>query len=415
MIKIKFSDCSKVIEPLNSPFGFKGSYSSSIWITTVKLKTFKNFSSGSSIQGVLWSDGNVYSKIGESKSNELMFSITQHLCELLVDKEYEKPGDLFDFLYTQGMKYAKDILQFSPRKTFILNAMVPIDNALRLLYCKEMQAFNYSSFAFDNEVFQVKQDKLALIPLISYNTSIEQIKQLADDGVCVFKIKIGADPDRDNDKNKMLEQDKKRIAEIHSVLTDYKSEYTDNGYVAYYLDANGRYDTIDRVIRLLEYTKLIGAFDRIILLEEPFDEENDLNVSNIEVTVAADESVHDVYDAKKKIDLGYKAFALKPIAKTITATNKIAKLAIENNIALFCADLTVTPLLVEINKNYASRLLPVPGMKIGIIESNGSQNYVNWAEMMAMHPLKNHLSVTPVNGIFQLNDDYHKKSGGIFL
>ncbi|NLF35531.1 MAG: L-alanine-DL-glutamate epimerase, partial [Clostridiaceae bacterium] len=86
-----------------------------------------------------------------------------------------------------------------------------------------------------------------------------------------------------------------------------------------------------------------------------------------------------------------------------------------NNIALFCADLTVTPLLVEINKNYASRLLPVPGMKIGIIESNGPQNYVNWVEMMAMHPLKNHLSVTPVNGIFQLNDDYHKKSGGIFL
>ena len=105
----------------------------------------------------------------------------------------------------------------------------------------------------------------------------------------------------------------------------------------------------------MDYAK-IGAFERIVLLEEPFDENNDIDVSNLDITVAADESVHDEADAIRKIKQGYKAFALKPIAKTLTVTNKVAKIALKKGINVFCADLTVTPMLVEINKNCATRL-----------------------------------------------------------
>ena len=46
----------------------------------------------------------------------------------------------------------------------------------------------------------------------------------------------------DKDPNKMLEWDKKRLKEIHDALKEMHTPYA-NGRIAYYLDANGRYDT----------------------------------------------------------------------------------------------------------------------------------------------------------------------------
>ena len=54
------------------------------------------------------------------------------------------------------------------------------------------------------------------------------------------------------------------------------------------------------------------------MLEEPFPEDADIDVSDIPVRVAADESVHDVESVRKHIQMGYTAIALKPIAKTLT-------------------------------------------------------------------------------------------------
>ncbi|MFA5341652.1 MAG: enolase C-terminal domain-like protein [Clostridia bacterium] len=414
MIKIENAACKYEIEPLITPFGFKGGSSSCIWTVSVNLDSKEHRVSGHSIQGVLWSDGSLYASVKEQKANEYMFSITSYVCDLLKGMYFIEPEIIFEKIFTQAMSYANTVLKIFPRKTFILNALVPIDNALRMLYTRHMRKNEFDFFASFIGISNIRQDKLALIPLITYNTSAEQIKNLADNGVCIFKIKIGADPDNDNDMSKMLNQDKKRLLQIHDILKHYKTIYTDTGYVAYYLDANGRYDALERMQQLLEYAKEIGAYERIVLLEEPFDEHNDIDVSPLKVTVAADESVHDEADAIRKIERGYKAFALKPIAKTITVTNQVAKIAIKNNINVFCADLTVTPMLVEINKNYASRLPAIEGMKIGIIESNGAQNYSNWKIMMADHPMKNNNFTKPDKGIFILDDTFYSSSGGIF-
>ena len=67
---------------------------------------------------------------------------------------------------------------------------------------------------------------------------------------------------------------------------------------------------------LLEHAKKIGAFDQISVIEEPFAEELEFDVSDIPVRLAADESAHTDKDAIKRIDMGYKAIALKAIAKT---------------------------------------------------------------------------------------------------
>ena len=80
---------------------------------------------------------------------------------------------------------------------------------------------------------------------------------------------------------------------MRSVLKDIKTSYTKDGHVYYYLDANCRYDTKERMQMFLDYAREIGAFSRVLLLEEPFFEGNDYDVSDLGVCVAADESIHD--------------------------------------------------------------------------------------------------------------------------
>ena len=98
-------------------------------------------------------------------------------------------------------------------------------------------------------------------------------------------------------------------------------------------------------MRLLDHAKKIGAFDQIAIIEEPFDENMEIDITDIPVRIAADESAHTEKDALKRIQMGYKAIALKAIAKTLSMTMKIAQVAFENNVPCFCADLTVNPIL----------------------------------------------------------------------
>src|SRR5699024_2522063 len=119
---------------------------------------------------------------------------------------------------------------------------------------------------------------------------------------------------------------------------------------------------------------------------EPFVESNNEPVGDLDTLIAADESIHTVEDARRKLELGYGGFVLKGIAKTLSQTVKIAKMAAEKDIPCACADLTVNPILVDWNKNLAARLKPFPGLCMGLMETNGNINYAEWSEMEGYHP-----------------------------
>ena len=417
-MKIVDTSTEFVREPFLAPFGFKGGYVNVAWQAEASMiGSAGHRGAGLATQGVLWSDASVFSANSESAGNSMMFLVTSYALKLAEGKEWKDPLDLLDQLLPEVYEYAKSVT-CNPdlRLTFALNALVAVDNAAWQLFAREkgFSTFDEAIPAEFRPALSVRHDKLACIPLMSYGVSEKEIKAEADAGHFILKIKVGSDPDKDGDPDKMLEWDKQRLSEIHDLLKDIETPYTDSGHCAYYLDANGRYDSKDRLMRLVDHADQIGALDRIALFEEPFPEEYKEDVSDIPLRLAADESAHSDKDALERIELGYTAIALKPIAKTMSMSLRIAKIAHEKQIPCFCADLTVTPVLVDWNKNVAARLAPLPGIKIGVLESNGHQNYTNWRQMLSQHPCAGASWIEPVKGIFNLEDDFYACSGGIF-
>lgn len=94
---------------------------------------------------------------------------------------------------------------------------------------------------------------------------------------------------------------------------------------------------------------------------------------------------------------------------------KIAQLAHEKNTPCFCADLTVNPILVDWNKSVAARLPALSGMNLGLLETNGWQNYRDWDRMKSYHPVQNASWTKTVDGVYPTGKDFFEQSGGIFM
>lgn len=417
-MKIVKTNCNFEREPLIAPFGFKGGYLSELWQTSAYMQSQSdNEAIGLGTQSTLWSDASIFTTNSESAGNGMMFLMTSYALEIAKKIEWDTPFDLLDKILPDVYEYGKKITN-NPnlRLTFALNSLVAVDNAAWLIYCKDngISSFDEMIPKDIKPALNCRHDKLANIPLMSYNVPSNKIVEVVKDGYFFLKIKIGADPDKDGNLDKMLEWDKNRLKEIYEAVKNIETPYTDNGHIPFYFDANGRYDSKERLMSFLDYARDIGALDRVILLEEPFAEEFDEDVSDIPVRLAADESAHSDKDSLKKIQQGFTAIALKPIAKTMSMSLKITKLCHAKNIPCFCADLTVNPILVDWNKNVAARLPALPAMKIGVLESNGHQNYANWEQMKKQHPMAGADWIEPKDGIFTLDIDFYKHSGGIF-
>ena len=418
-MKILATSSTYIPEKLKAPFGFKGGFLSELWQVVCRVESESHYGVGIGVQSVLWSDAAVFTTNSEEMGNVYMYDVTMYALKLLEGREGETPIELIDGIYEETLRYAKGRTNVKEnlRETFVRNALVSVDNALWQLYAKEKGTQDI--MALIPKEFKAplceKHDKLCNIPLVSYGVKEADIRKLLDDGTILMKIKIGFDDNGKMSKAEMLEWDKKRLEQIHGIAKSYSSDYTESGKILYYLDANGKYDGVERLAELLDYAREIGALENIVLLEEPFEENNKVFVGDLPIRIAADESVHSLKDVEARIALGYKAIALKPIAKTLSETLKILKKAYESDVLCFCADLTVNPLLVEWNKNIAARIGRLPEMKIGILESNGGQNYRSWEALFNAHPFGNKTFARCQDGLYVLDEEFFATSGGIFL
>lgn len=414
-ITIERVDANFEREPLIRPFGFKGGYTTENWQVATRLESSSDrHGIGLATQGVLWSDAQVFAAHSESGGNALMYAMTERAVQQLKGQSFTNPVELLDANWRDVLAYGKTITG-NPRmrETFALNALVGVDFAAWLLYAAEngIKSFDELIPAAYRPALSQRHDKVASIPLMAYAIPVNEIKAAVDDGYFFMKIKIG----QPGTQAEMLEKDKARLTEIHRAIGDARTPYTKNGKLPYYFDANGRYESKELLLRLLDHAKAIGAFEQIALVEEPFPEELEIDVSDIPARLAADESAHTDRDAIARMQMGYKAIALKPIAKTLSMTLKIAQAAHERGVPCFCADLTVNAVLVEWNKCVAARLAAFPGFAgLGLLETNGHQNYRNWETMRSYHPAPDAGWSRTKRGVFELDADYYARSGGVF-
>ena len=413
-ISIAKTSCGFEREPMVRPFGFKGGYLTEEWIVSAfVMSTSGKHGVGLGTQSCLWSDAKVFAANSEAGGNAIMFSMTQYALKLLVGKTFTSPVELNDWLWPQVWEYGKKV-SANPdlRATYALNALVAVDNAVWVLFAREngLKSFDEMIPGAYRPALAAHHAKCASIPLFSYKVPVAEIKEAVDSGYFFMKIKIG----QPGTQEEMLAKDMARVSEIHAVLKNCRTPYTKSGKLPYYFDANGRYEKKETFLKFVDHLKKIGAYDQVAIVEEPFDEYADIDVNDIPLRLAADESAHTVKDALERIEMGYRAMALKPIAKTMSMSMKIAQAAYEKDIPCFCADLTVCPVMVEWNKAVASRLPAFPGIgDLGLVETNGHMNFRNWETMRNDLAYPDAHWTRTEKGVFECDADYYAKSGGI--
>ena len=417
MLQIKKTVTNFEKEPLRHPFGFKGGAIREIWQTAAVLEDADGTQAcGMGCQGVLWSDAAVFAAQSPAAGSSMMYLISDFAARQLEGKAFADPFAAMDAILPAVREYGRMITgRPDLRETFLLNALVPVDLALWKLYAKKsgIRSFDGLIPPALKQTMGHRYDRIQTIPLVSYGVTLDEVRSLIEEGFFFLKIKIGSDPMGDGDPDKMLAWDKERLTQIHRLAKDVATPYTDSGHIAYYLDANGRYDSKERLSELLRHAEEIGMLERTIILEEPFPEEYLCSVADLPVRVAADESAHSAADVAKRIRLGYGAIALKPIAKSLTTTFRMIEEASRCGVPCFCADLTVGPLQVEVNKTVAARLACLPGLKLPVVESNGWQNYLNWDAMCEYSPSYQKSWTNRVNGGYELSPEFYEQSAGI--
>lgn len=413
-IKIIQTDTRFEREKLVRPFGFKGGYLTELWQIAAKLDTASGVSkTGIATQSVLYGDADLFASRTEAEGNELMFSVVKAALDLIRQTPFNSPVSLLDTIFPELVRRAKKITGKADLNiNFVYNALISADNAAWLLYAAEnkYQTFDEMIPAPYKSSLSHRNNKVAIMYQVPYGMPVQDLKDAVKAGYFVFKIKTGYP----GSQEEMLQKDMERLTQLHAALKDFTTPQTQSGKLIYTMDANARYERKESLMRYLEHARKIGAFEHILFYEEPLAEHNDENVSDVGIRIAADESVHNEAGAIRRLEQGYGAMVLKGIAKTLSLSMKIAKLAAERKIPCLCADLTVNPILIDWNKNLAARSMPFPSISMGLMETNGDMNYLNWEAMLSYHPMAGASWAQPKNGVFELNDDYYKRSGGIF-
>ncbi len=117
------------------PYRFKGSFISETWQTAAFLMSDSGKSKvGIGTQGTLWSDSDVFFSHSPNGGNALMYAMTERALQMMKGEYFTDPVSLLDDLLPEVYAYGKKITGNPDlKKTFALNALVPVDNAAWLL------------------------------------------------------------------------------------------------------------------------------------------------------------------------------------------------------------------------------------------------------------------------------------------
>ncbi len=413
-MRITHADLDIQREPFARPFAFKGSAFHEKWNLVVRLRDDAGTEAcGIGGLAVLWSDARVFASHTETGGNALMVATLERALQASLSTDWERPPDLLVAVRKEAEQFARVATGrgVDLQSTFVLNALVALDNAAWVLWARRRDVTDFEGWipAAAASALGHRQSRVALTPAVGYNMPDAQVGELLQEGAGVLKLKIGY-PGLEEE---MVAGDCRNLQRLQPLLRGVRTPLTDSGDVALYLDANGRYRSKAALRRVLDEADRVGLLDRIVVLEEPFAPDVEESVGDLGVLVAADESLHDPADVAGRRQAGYGAIAVKPAGKTLSVAFDMLEAATAQEMVAFVADNACVPVLVEWNKNIAARLPAFPGVRGGMMESNGAENYGGWEQMLAEHPRAGAPWLAARNGVYELDDDYFVAAGGI--
>ena len=171
-MRIDQTDLEIQREPFARPFAFKGSAFHEKWNLIARLRDDTAGTQAFGVGGlaVLWSDSRVFARHSEMGGNALMVAILERGLALAKDVgEVESPPQLLSSILPAVEDYARVVTGVRDlSRTFILNALVALDNAAWILWSK-----NHGVTAFESLVplqardsLAVRQQQLALAPAV---------------------------------------------------------------------------------------------------------------------------------------------------------------------------------------------------------------------------------------------------------
>jgi L-alanine-DL-glutamate epimerase-like enolase superfamily enzyme len=401
-------------EPFARPFAFKGSAFHEKWNLLVRLRD----EAGTEAYGigglaVLWSDAQVFSAHTETGGNALMVGTLERALQLSLTVDWEHPQQLLAAVRGAAQLFAQQATGRGTdlQPTFVLNALVALDNAAWVLWARRQGITDFSDWvpAAAAAALCHRQPRVALTPAVGYNMPEEQIRGLLADGAAILKVKLG----HPGEEEEMVAGDCRSLQRLEPLLRETETTLTQSGQVLLYLDANGRYRSKVALRQVLDEADRLGLRHRIAVLEEPFAPNVKESVADLGVLVAADESLHDPADVAARKAAGYGAIAVKPAGKTLSVAFDMLAAAQQLEMVAFVADNACVPVLVEWNKNVAARLPAFPGVCGGMMESNGPENYGRWEQMLEEHPRAGAPWLAARAGCYELDDEYYNMTGGI--
>lgn len=413
-IRIKNVDCQFQREPLVRPIGYKGGFMTRIWQVVARLECDKGFHGmGVGTQNVLRTDEEVFAMNPESGGNTLMYAVTSYALSIIRDMTFDNPVELQEKIFDQVYKYARQTTNRPAlKKSFVLSALSPIDAAAWVLYSRRngFQNFDQMIMPVYRPAFANRQCRLASMPVAGLFLSPQEIEQIATETSChLMKIRLGSP----GSNHEMLRQDISRLSEIHRLIGNNPSEHTSHGKIAYCIDLNGRYSSLNELNQLIEHARKIGALEQIEFFEDPFASENMHKIGRLDVRVSANDSLYTAEDIVAHMEKGYSVIALNPSTKTLSMTLKMALEAQQQGLAVYCADSTSNPLQLGFSMQVAGRLNPLPELDLQVLEFSGRQYYRNWDVMCSYHPDGKAGWNDPKEGFFTLNEEFFRSGGGI--
>ena len=166
-------------EPLLRPFGFKGGYVNEIWQTAAILQSETGIrKTGICVQSILWSDAEVFAAHSPAAGEAIMFAISERAMQMIKGQSFESPVHMLESIKDELWEYGKKITS-NPnlRKTFVLNALVGVDNAAWLLWAAENGITKFDDLIPEayRPALSHHHKTVASIPLMAYSIPIDEI------------------------------------------------------------------------------------------------------------------------------------------------------------------------------------------------------------------------------------------------